>query len=107
MWSAIQIRGGPLIPNIIIDESRFFKDQTSCASLVISRSVYTVLLQIGAVALSSDQILDGTGQIWLEDVHCAGTESRLINCPSSPIGSQNCNHNNDVGVICQPSTPGK
>ena len=44
---------------------------------------------------------DGTGQIWLDDVRCVGTETRLIDCPASPIGTHNCAHFEDAGVTCQ------
>lgn len=69
----------------------------------------------------------GTGQIWMDDVNCADKKkraldgektkgtSRLADCKkrytSSPFcqgghwGDHNCNHNEDVGIIC--STSGK
>ena len=63
-------------------------------------------------------------QIWLDDVGCGGTEARLLDCQRvnggdysgefrfSPIGDHNCNHSEDVGVVCQgtsttvPTDPG-
>ena len=36
----------------------------------------------------------------LNNVNCAGTETRLIDCPASPIGSNNCSHIEDAGVFC-------
>ena len=47
---------------------------------------------------------DGTGQIWLDDVRCRGTESRLIDCDANPLGQNNCLHNEDAGVRCIPAT---
>ena len=42
----------------------------------------------------------GTGQIWLDNVNCAGTETRLIDCPANALGSHNCLHSEDAGVRC-------
>ena len=43
---------------------------------------------------------DGTGPIWLDNVQCRGNETRLIDCPASPLGVHNCRHSDDVGVLC-------
>ena len=42
----------------------------------------------------------GSGQIWLDDVRCSGSESSIINCQHSGWGVQNCGHNEDASVIC-------
>ena len=42
----------------------------------------------------------GTGQIWLDDVQCIGTEISIEECSHSEFGVHNCLHSNDVGVIC-------
>ena len=52
-----------------------------------------------AVALTSG-FTNGVGRIWLDNVQCRGTESRLISCPANPIGSHNCVHSEDAGVRC-------
>ena len=44
----------------------------------------------------------GTGPIVLDNVACVGSETRLIDCPGNPIGTHNCNHGEDAGVICTP-----
>ncbi len=53
----------------------------------------------GAVALTVG-FTNGAGQIWLDDVSCTGTETRLIDCPASPLGQHNCVHTEDAGVMC-------
>lgn len=42
----------------------------------------------------------GTGQIWLDNVRCRGTEARLISCSSNTLGIHNCEHSDDAGVRC-------
>uniref|UniRef100_A0A8C4P276 Soluble scavenger receptor cysteine-rich domain-containing protein SSC5D n=1 Tax=Dromaius novaehollandiae TaxID=8790 RepID=A0A8C4P276_DRONO len=42
----------------------------------------------------------GTGQIWLDDVNCAGAETVLTECRARPWGDHNCNHGEDAGVEC-------
>jgi hypothetical protein len=53
----------------------------------------------GAVALTSG-FTNGAGQIWLDNVQCRGTETRLIDCPANPLGNHNCGHIEDAGVRC-------
>lgn len=45
---------------------------------------------------------DGCVDIWLDDVQCRGTETRLIDCPAQPVGTHNCAHIEDAGVKCIP-----
>ncbi|VDI23188.1 Hypothetical predicted protein, partial [Mytilus galloprovincialis] len=44
-------------------------------------------------------VTDGKGAIWLNEVHCSGSESKLLNCAYND-DSTNCRHNEDVGIHC-------
>ena len=42
----------------------------------------------------------GTGLIWLENVDCDGDEGSLSECANNGYGEHNCNHEEDVGIVC-------
>ena len=74
-------------------------DRRKCIILIL-----LWLYIIGSEALSRSAFGAGTGQIWLDDVLCTGSESRLIDCPANPLGSHNCQHPEDAGVRCAAPT---
>ena len=41
----------------------------------------------------------GIGNIWVDNVHCSGSESSLSACSKS-VNSHNCGHYEDIGVRC-------
>ena len=61
-----------------------------------------ILYTIGASTPNVAHFGQGTGPIWLDDVACTGTEARLLDCPSRPIGTRNCVHSEDAGTRCIP-----
>ena len=73
---------------------------TNDAQVVCTQLGYSTT---GAFILSSSDVPDGAGLIWLNKVNCVGTEISLFNCDANFSGSHDCNHADDVGVICQPS----
>ena len=54
----------------------------------------------GGVAHKYAHYGEGSGQIWLDNVECTGTEWELSSCPSNGFGIENCGHGEDAGVSC-------
>ncbi len=42
----------------------------------------------------------GSGSILLDDLTCTGSESSLASCPHRGVGTHNCGHGEDAGLIC-------
>ncbi|XP_064293638.1 deleted in malignant brain tumors 1 protein [Phalacrocorax carbo] len=42
----------------------------------------------------------GQGPIWLDDVHCTGTEAALSECRAKGWGVRGCEHGEDASVVC-------
>nr|XP_020511365.2 deleted in malignant brain tumors 1 protein-like isoform X3 [Labrus bergylta] len=47
----------------------------------------------------------GSGPIWMDDVSCTGSESKLGECRHRGFGSHNCGRNQDAGVVCEAAAP--
>jgi len=55
-------------------------------------------------AYSGNTYGSGTGQIWLDDLECTGNEMSLINCTHRGWGVSNCDHSEDVSIVCGDGT---
>ena len=42
----------------------------------------------------------GTGPIWLDNLHCTGTEQNMLQCPNLGISIHNCGHSEDASIVC-------
>ena len=51
-------------------------------------------------ALEGSEVPSGSGQIWLDEVGCTGSELNLTSCSSNAVGSHDCSHSEDAGVQC-------
>ncbi|XP_038550769.1 scavenger receptor cysteine-rich type 1 protein M130-like [Micropterus salmoides] len=49
-------------------------------------------------ATQSAHFGQGTGQIWLDEVACSGSERSLTECRHGGFGSHNCNHSGSVVI---------
>ena len=81
-----------------------------CAESLASQvtpEVATVLVISYAVGVADGGNLNqapfggGSGHIWLDEVMCEGSEYFLHQCNHDNFGINNCDHNEDAGVICQ------
>ncbi|XP_066477541.1 deleted in malignant brain tumors 1 protein-like [Tiliqua scincoides] len=59
-------------------------------------------LQCGAVLSTPGEAYfgQGTGEVLMDNLHCSGTESSIVECSHNGWGVSNCAHKEDAGVIC-------
>ena len=113
----ITLQSGILVKKYRAEHSYF---KTFCLNFAISQSMpysyeISVLLSnnwvakcvpclwtVGSSAVTRAQFGQGTGQIWLDNLVCTGTEARLVDCGHNSFGTHNCNHNEDAGIRCIP-----
>uniref|UniRef100_A0A1X7TUZ9 SRCR domain-containing protein n=1 Tax=Amphimedon queenslandica TaxID=400682 RepID=A0A1X7TUZ9_AMPQE len=57
----------------------------------------------GATVLNETYFGAGNGSILLGDIVCSGSESTILQCTHSSVGSHNCGPNDTVGIQCAES----
>ncbi|XP_063290969.1 deleted in malignant brain tumors 1 protein [Pelobates fuscus] len=82
---------------------------TVCDDFWDVRAAMVVCKQLGCgvpfSTIVQTQFGRGSGPILLDDVTCRGTESFLWQCPHRAWGIHNCDHSEDVIVVCTGSSP--
>ena len=81
---------------LLLEMSGIFWAQ-SCPLLLHMLFIYSF---IGVAPLPSIY-KRGRGPIFLDDVNCLGTETKVLSCTNSGIGVHNCVHSEDVGIKCE------
>lgn len=61
---------------------------------------YYTYVRTGAVAIPGAFFGEGTGRIYLDDVGCERSETSIVDCTHGGVSINNCDHREDVGVIC-------
>ena len=61
-----------------------------------------ILILIDVTYYNSAHFGQGTGPIWLNYLHCTGTEQNILECPRQvELGNPYlCSHSKDVSVVC-------
>ena len=79
---------------------------TVCDDLFNNNAARVVCRQLGfnpsgAIAVSDGRFGEGADPIWLDNVNCNGLERNIDSCRHNSWGSNDCDHSEDVGVICR------
>lgn len=56
-----------------------------------------------ALSVAGSQYGGGPGPILLDDLQCTGTERSILQCRNKGWYINNCDHTEDVGVVCNSS----
>ncbi|KAG9337093.1 hypothetical protein JZ751_029761 [Albula glossodonta] len=77
---------------------------TICDDGWTDRDADVVCRQLGYTGVSKARTMayfgEGEGPIHVDNVKCTGSERSLADCIKQPIGTHNCRHTEDAGVIC-------
>ncbi|XP_036372933.1 neurotrypsin isoform X1 [Megalops cyprinoides] len=77
---------------------------TICDDGWTDRDADVVCRQLGYTGMAKARTMayfgEGQGPIHVDNVKCTGAERSLADCIKQPVGTHNCRHTEDAGVIC-------
>ena len=59
-----------------------------------------LIISGSSVAIGDAHFGYGTGPIHMDNLVCTGRETNIATCQFAGYGNNNCDHDEDVGVIC-------
>lgn len=86
---------------IVVNISTSITTRISSLYCIFVPMVVLLLPRANATAKGRSFFGRGTGPIFLDDVNCAGTEKGIQFCGHRGYGNNNCDHTEDVSVICK------
>ncbi|CAH1274736.1 TIE1 [Branchiostoma lanceolatum] len=105
-WLGIRLVGGNFFNDGRVEVLHDGQWGTICDDGWQLNDAHVVCRQLGytgaAKARGSASFGRGTGQIWLDNVRCAGFETSITDCLHRGWGSHDCDHSEDAGVVCDP-----
>ncbi|XP_071486159.1 scavenger receptor cysteine-rich domain-containing group B protein-like [Diadema antillarum] len=98
----IRLVGGPSSDRGRIEIFHENRWGTICNNNWSRKEALVACRQLGfpGVAISSYYYGPGEGPIYLDEVSCTGSESKLTDCRSRGWGTHTCTHSDDIGVQC-------
>ncbi|XP_033127418.1 hyalin-like [Anneissia japonica] len=82
----------------------FYNDEwgTVCDDRFAMQEAHVVCRQLGFLQANTFNVAygGGSGTILMDDVNCDGTESYIWDCDFNGWGVHNCEHWEDIGVVC-------
>ena len=101
VWLAGSLVTQDLVSFILVSSVRIETLYTCMLSYTYCESKYLNIFVAGVTAYSYSYFGRGNGSIYLSNIGCRGSESRLMDCYHRGIGIHYCHHYYDAGLRCK------